>query len=385
MAKGRDPLAGAVGNILARIRQRRQLTRPDMGAALGFEGDTREHIGHQYGEYECGQRMLTLALLQNVHAVFFRHPEDAEALDEWEQLMRHLALLPGGWDPPETEFQLLDGEARTRDWPPLIRALYAQHHAREEPPPWARPPVPDPLARIARFGADGPGRLVVGVDPGRRQRRSTPDYDTLAAQAVRAGLRERAVGLDILSVGHAEPAPARADGDLVVVGGPGSHRLSEAINQALATRAMGVRGFFFAPAGEAPGRAGDLIRCWRLKAHDLPDDPGIPDPEDPYARLPDGRKEDVGIVYVGANPLALPHWLIWVAGLGAVGTVGAARALQEPRVVERIARGLTDRQTYCCALIRYRFADEQRPLDGALASVALTRGVLRQPVGGGSR
>ena len=64
-----------------------------------------------------------------------------------------------------------------------------------------------------------------------------------------------------------------------------------------------------------------------------------------------------------------------------MGTVGAALALQEPRVVELIARGLTDQQAYCCALVRYRFADELRPLDGTLASVALTRGVLRQPVG----
>jgi hypothetical protein len=313
-----------------------------------------------------------------VHAVFFRHPEDAETLKEWEQLMRRLALLPGGWDPPETEFQMLDGDARTSDWPPLIRALYEGHHRREEPQ-WSRPPIPDPLARIARFGADRPGLIVAGVDPGRQQMRATPDYDALAAQAVRDGLCGRAVGMDMVSRCPTETAPERADGDLVVVGGPGSHRLSEAINQALTTRVMGVRGFFFSPAGEAPGHAGNLIRCWRLKAHDLPDEPGIPDPQDPYAQLPDGRKEDVGILYVGANPLAIQHWLIWVAGLGSVGTIGAARALQEPRVVELIARGLTDKHPYCCALVRYRFADEQRPLDGALASMAVTRGVLQVP------
>jgi transcriptional regulator with XRE-family HTH domain len=380
MAQGRDPLACAVGDILARIRQRRQLTQADMGAALGFEGRTREHMGHQYGAYEGGKRMLTLARLQKVHAVFFRHPEDAEALEEWEQLMRHLALLPGGWDPPETEFHLLDGDVRTSDWPPLIRALYEQHHAREAPPPWARPPVPDPLARIARFGADRPGLIVTGIETGRGQVRSTLDYDALAAQAVREGLGERAVGMDMISCRHSEQASARADGPLVV-GGPGSHRLSEAINQALATRAMGIRGFFFSPAGEALSRAGAIVRCWCLQAHNLPDEPGIPDPEDPYARLPDGRKEDVGILYVGANPLAIRHWLIWVAGLGSVGTVGAALALQEPRVVERMARGLTGTHPYCCALIRYRFAEEQRPLDGSLASMALTRGVLWQPGG----
>lgn len=163
------------------------------------------------------------------------------------------------------------------------------------------------------------------------------------------------------------------------IGGPGSHPLSEATNQVLAQRAWGLRGFYFAPAGDARSRAGDLIRCWRLQAHGIPEELGIPDPEDPYARLPDGRKADVGILSVGANPLARQHWLIWVAGLGSVGTVGAALALQDVQVVEAIARGLTDGQTYGCALVRYRFAGEQRPLDGALASLALTRGVLRPP------
>ena len=95
-------------------------------------------------------------------------------------------------------------------------------------------------------------------------------------------------------------------------------------------------------------------------------------------RLPDGLKEDVGILYIGANPLARQHGLVWVAGLGSVGTVGAAMALQDGRVMEAITRGVSD-ETYACALVRYRFADEQRPLDGALACVALTRGVLRLP------
>jgi hypothetical protein len=91
----------------------------------------------------------------------------------------------------------------------------------------------------------------------------------------------------------------------------------------------------------------------------------------------DGRKEDVGILYVGANPLARRHVLVWVAGLGSVGTVGTALALQDGRVVEALAPGLTDEGAYGCTLVRYRFADEQYSLDGALAWVAVTRGVLR--------
>jgi hypothetical protein len=167
------------------------------------------------------------------------------------------------------------------------------------------------------------------------------------------------------------------DRDLIVIGGPGSQRLSEAINEALARGAWGIRGFSFALAGEAPDGLGNLVRCWRLPVHDLPEELGIPDPDDPYARLPDGRKEDFGILYVGANPLARRHRLVWVAGLGSVGTVGVALALQEPRVIEALAPRLTGELAYGCALVRYRFADEQYPLDGALACVALARGVLQ--------
>jgi hypothetical protein len=48
-----------------------------------------------------------------------------------------------------------------------------------------------------------------------------------------------------------------------------------------------------------------------------------------------------------------------------------------PRIVEAIVQGWTVEQAYGCAQVRYRFADEQYPLDGTLACVALTRGVLR--------
>ena len=301
--------------------------------------------------------------------------------------MSRSADPPGGWDPPDAAFQILDGETRTCHWPSLLRTLYDRSCPWAAPLQPVHPPVPDPLARLARVGADRPALVVVGAAP-ERQRPSTPDYDGLATRVVQESLVKRAVSLDVVRAGPSALAPEPPEGPLVVVGGPGSHRLSKAINQAFVRRAWGFWGFYFAPAGEARSRAGDLIRCWRLRAHALPEEPGIPDPDDPYARLPDGRKEDVGILYAGANPLARQSWLVWVAGLGAVGTVGVALALQEPRVVEAMARGLTGGPTYACALVRYRFADEQRPLDGALACMALTRGVLRPPsdvVGGLTR
>ena len=280
--------------------------------------------------------------------------------------------MPRWGDPPETAFQILDGETRTCRWPPLLRMLYERSCTGAAPPP-VYPPVPDPLARI---GADPRACMVVGTAP-ERQPPSTPDYDALVAEVVREGLLKQGVRLDLVHPRPSEPASAPINGPMIVIGGPGSHRLSEVLNEALTRRAWGIRGFYFAPAGDAVDRLGNRVQCWRLRAHDLPEDPGIPDPDDPYARLPDGCKEDFGILYVGANPLARRHGLLWVAGLGSVGTVGAALALQDPRVMETLAPRLTDEQAYGCALVRYRFADEQYPLDGALACVALTRGVLQ--------
>jgi hypothetical protein len=280
--------------------------------------------------------------------------------------------MPRWGDPPKTVFQILDGDTRTCDWPPLLRVLYERSRPGAAPPP-VHLPVPDPLVRI---GTDRRACLVVGTAP-KRQLPSTPDYDALAAQVIQEGLHKGGVGFDLVRTGDPESELTPIDRDLVVIGGPGSQRLSGAINEALARRDWGIRGFYFAPAGEAADRAGNLVRCWRLRAHDLPEEPGIPDPDDPYARLPDGRKEDVGILYLGANPLARRYGLLWVAGLGSVGTVGAALALQDSRVVEAMAQGLNDEQAYGCALVRYRFADEQRPLDGALACLALTRAVLQ--------
>jgi hypothetical protein len=283
--------------------------------------------------------------------------------------------MPPWGEPPETAFQILDGDTRTCHWPPLLRALRERSRSWAAPPPLVHLPVPDPLVRI---GAEPRARMVVGTAP-ERPRPSTPDYDALAAQVILEGLQKRGVSLPMVRPRPSELVPAPIDGPVIVIGGPGSQRLSEDINRALVRGDWGIRGFYFAPAGEASDRLGNLVQCWRLRAHDLPEEPGIPDPDDPYARLPDGRKEDFGILYLGANPLTRRHGLLWVAGLGSVGTVGAALALQDERVMEAIARGITDRQTYTCALVRYQFADEQRPLDGTLACLALTRGVLRPP------
>ena len=179
-------------------------------------------------------------------------------------------------DPPETTFQILDGDTRTCHWPPLLRVLYERSRTGAAPPP-VHPPVPD---RLARLGTDRRARLVVGTAP-ERQPPSTPDYDALAAEVVREGLQKRGVRLDLVRPRPSAPGPAPIDGPVIVIGGPGSQRLSEAINQALARRAWGIRGFYFAPAGEASDRLGNLVRCWRLRAHAPARGAGHPGPGRP--------------------------------------------------------------------------------------------------------
>jgi hypothetical protein len=90
--------------------------------------------------------------------------------------------------------------------------------------------------------------MVVRAAP-ERQQPSTPDYEALAADVVQEGLHERAVSLDLVRACHPEPVPAQVDGPLIIIGGPGSHRLSEATNQVLAQRAWGVAGLLFRASG----------------------------------------------------------------------------------------------------------------------------------------
>jgi hypothetical protein len=79
-------------------------------------------------------------------------------------------------------------------------------------------PVSGPLAR---FGTDRPApHLVVGA-ASERPRPSFPDYDALAAEVIRNGLRAQRVGLDLVRADDPIPVPAPVDHDLVVIGGPG--------------------------------------------------------------------------------------------------------------------------------------------------------------------
>ena len=60
-------------------------------------------------------------------------------------------------DPPETAFQILDGDTRTCHWPPLLRVLYER--ARPEAAPPHRPPAGPGSPRLLRHGPAGaPGR-----------------------------------------------------------------------------------------------------------------------------------------------------------------------------------------------------------------------------------
>jgi hypothetical protein len=69
-------------------------------------------------------------------------------------------------DPPETAFQILDGDTRTCHWPPLLRMLYERSRPEAAPLQSVHLPVSGPLTR---FGAGRPARLVVGAAPERAE------------------------------------------------------------------------------------------------------------------------------------------------------------------------------------------------------------------------
>ena len=147
--------------------------------------------------------------------------------------------MPRSGGPPETEFQILDGETQTCHWPPLLRALSAHAHTR-----------------------------ATHRGPTRRCRIRSPDE----------------------------------------TGGSGRPRAG----------------------GEVPDRLGTPVRCWRRRAHALPEEPGIPDPDDPYARPPDGRKADVGILYLGAKPAGAPALAHLGGGAGVCGDRRRGHRAAEP-------------------------------------------------------
>lgn len=83
---------------------------------------------------------------------------------------------------------------------------------------------------------------------------------------------------------------------------------------------------------------------------------------------PANGSEDYGIIFVGKNPKNENHWLVWLAGLGPHGTVGAARAFVDERVQAVLASHLRA-SPYVSALVKYRFTG----LDtGTVTSVLFT-------------
>jgi hypothetical protein len=184
------------------------------------------------------------------------------------------------------------------------------------------------------------------------------------------------------------PAPEQARGSVVAIGGPSLNTVSAELNRFFGQKGTWFRGFYFAEAGpcrECPTLISgqEQLKRWEIRCHAVPEAPAIERHRHPpslwadtFPRLRDGRAQDFAIIYAGVNPLNVQNWLVLVAGLGGVGSVGAAQALNTPPAFGLIAQCLTDRHLYCSVLIRYRFTDTERAGDGSLASITLIRGVV---------
>jgi transcriptional regulator with XRE-family HTH domain len=370
----RKPRYAEMGKVLRRFRDRARLTQAEFAQKLRFS----ENSTQRYAEYEHGVRKLPLARLLMLYQRYVARTHNPEAKADWEQL-RDLTLPPAPIDLREREFLELEEGQDVAELSSLASALYKWPKVRRRGQQRSERLLLGAEREIFRFNSEDRIPIVGGSEPDRRHIRQIPHGDLMAAGELKNYLREVGIETDIIECLDVDKAPKQANGTLIIVGGPGSNRLGKDINNALANRKMGVGGFFFSVTEDTPTSEEITIDSrWRIKAHGMPNELEIPDNPYPYAQLRDGRKEDYGILYIGANPMDIRHWLVWAAGLGSVGTVGAALVLKEPEIIELLVEGLTDRHKFCCMLVRYRFTDERRPRDGIHASVAIMRGTIRR-------
>jgi hypothetical protein len=96
----------------------------------------------------------------------------------------------------------------------------------------------------------------------------------------------------------------------------------------------------------------------------------------PFHGLPaQGAQEDYGLIYIGPNPCNLRRWLIWVAGLGPIGTYGACVAFEDMDFVRMLATRLSHHKNYISACVRYRYR-KNRPREGNIVTIITCDGIV---------
>ncbi|MFZ2488878.1 MAG: hypothetical protein WAZ19_12225 [Anaerolineae bacterium] len=221
-------------------------------------------------------------------------------------------------------------------------------------------------ARIFRFNKKV--LIVTGALQDRHGNYDIPYYDLKSAELMAETLGS--IGIKS-QIDHCKShfIPRNMGDNMILICGPVVNYFSAEINRRLSSETPWFNGFYF----------GQLIPPEQSK-QDVPEmewgicHRGIAKLEIPFAEFPpQGRTEDCGIIYIGPNPINSDRWIIWVAGLGAFATYGAAKAFQNPIFLELLGRGLFSEQRYCSSLIQYRF-DLENPVNGAVSNIIVTGG-----------
>ncbi|WP_157083465.1 hypothetical protein [Bradyrhizobium manausense] len=190
--------------------------------------------------------------------------------------------------------------------------------------------------------------------------------DTRAAKLVESELAQ--VGfktISTISCSDDDVSPkAFSSEDVILICGPVGNSLSRELNQCL--KDAGANAFYFSALEDAEqtahrpkGKAKWII------SHGLFGDLRI--------THPNSGNDDYGVIFVGRNPKAKDLWLVWLAGLGAEGTIGAARALVDPHVQAHIAEQLRSND-FVSALVKWKYERWDRgKIDSVLFSPRLVR------------
>jgi hypothetical protein len=203
--------------------------------------------------------------------------------------------------------------------------------------------IKTPSDRLKIYNFQEPARIFLGFF--NAPNTDIAHSDQKAAEILRQNMKSVGVRSEDPRPSDHAAAPQSYKGEsMILICGPHGNKFSFEVNTVLQQR--NHKAFYFQELVDNISRhtvqGGDQ---WAIMHGSLP--------ELQLTHPKDGR-HDYGLIYVGPGPQS-DKWLIWVAGIGRQGTVGAARALTMPEIQAEIADRLIKKTDYVSALVYYEF------------------------------
>ena len=210
-------------------------------------------------------------------------------------------------------------------------------------------------------------RLFTGyfdVGPPGNPQPTMPQSDRTAARLILDDLRKAGVRLKEPELSYALNRPNSYAGEnVILVCGPHGNSMSYELNTHIA--ADKLRAFFFEQDSiEDRRHTPQGHERWSIRCGAMPD---------LRARVEDGQGSetglDYGLAYIGKGPRS-DCWVIWVAGLGAPGTIGAAKAIIDPHNQALIST-ILKKNRFASLLVTYKYRRENNGEVGDVVSLVL--------------